>query len=51
MEEELNIILSKSIFPLIDWCSDCEVCHKNNCKVCIVTKIQYNDTESNRWVD
>ena len=50
MEEELNIFL-KSIFPLSDLCSDCEVCHKNNCKVCIVTKIQYNDTESNRWVD
>ena len=47
MEEELNIF-SKSIFPLSDLCSDCEVCHKNNCKVCIVTKIQYNDTESNR---
>ena len=50
MEEELNIF-SKSIFPLSDLCSDCEVCHKNNCKICIVTKIQYNDTESNRWVD
>ena len=50
MEEELNIF-SKSIFPLSDLCSDCEICHKNNCKICIVTKIQYNDTESNRWVD
>lgn len=51
MEEELNTILSKSAFPLIDLCSDCEICHKDNCKMCIVTKIQHYDTGENRWVD
>lgn len=48
MEKESNTILSKSPFPLSDWCSDCEICHKDNCKICIVTKIQYNDTRENR---
>ena len=48
MEEELNTILPKSAFPLSDWCSDCEICHKDNCKTCIVTKIQHYDTRENR---
>ena len=51
MEEKLNTILSKSPFPLSDWCSDCEICHKDNCKNCIVTKIKNNDTGTNRYVD
>ena len=48
MDNNLNILPSKSLFPLSDWCSDCEICHKDNCKICIVTKIQYNDTRENR---
>lgn len=48
MKEEPNTILSKSPFLLSDWCSDCEICHKDNCKIYIVTKIQYNDTRENR---
>ena len=51
MEEGSNITLSKSLFPLSDWCSDCEICHKDNCKNCIVTKIKNNDTRTNRYVD
>ena len=46
--EELNISLLESIFPLSDWCSDCEICHKDNCKICIITKIQHYDTRENR---
>lgn len=46
--EELNNSLLESTFPLSDLCSDCEICHKDSCKICIVTKIQYNDTRENR---
>ena len=48
MNDDLDISLPESAFPLSDWCSDCEACHKDNCKICIVTKIQYYDTRENR---
>ena len=46
--EESNVSLPESTFPLNDWCSDCEIYHKDNCKICIVTKTQHNDTRENR---
>ena len=49
--EDLDISLPESVFPLSDWCLDCENYQVDNCKTCIVTKIKQDDTESNRWVD
>lgn len=51
MDDDLDISLPESVFPLIDWCSDCETYHKDNCKTCIVTKIQRDDTGENRRAD
>lgn len=51
MDDDLDISLPEPVFPLIDWCSDCETYHKDNCKTCIVTKIQHDDTGENRWAD
>ena len=48
MNDDLDISLPEFAFPLSDWCSDCEACHKDNCKTCIVTKIQHYDTRENR---